>query len=192
MNRKLNQRQKRFVKELIKEGTVLKAGVNAGYSLNYAKSDLKEIQEKPEFKKEYDREIEKVYKEAGITRELLALKTLEGLRATKPITFQGEVISYEPDWFMIQRNVEMAHKNLGDFAPDKLDVWLSKKEASEVFEQRLETLKTVLGPSTSKELSSFSGEDTPEKIEEYDTLTPQAVADPVESVKDLKSIKIEE
>jgi len=193
MPKRLNTRQKLTAKELIKtNGNLSKAMINAGYSNSYANDHPEKLSGNIGFMQQYESNFNKALKKAGIDDETLAKCLQEGLKAERSITFQGEVKKKEPDQFMRQRFLETALKVRGDFAPEKLDLRLGKKEASEVFEQRLETLKTVLTPSTPIELASPGGETTLEKAGEYEESNPQAVAGPTDKVKSLEDSKIEE
>lgn len=138
----LNQRQKQFTSQMVKNGgNKTQALLSAGYSPAYANSDGKQLLLNPTVKQDYERKIIKAYKKAGIDDDMLARITQEGLEANKVFTFQGEVIKPKepvPDHFIRQKFLETAKKVRGDFAPEQHEHSLKRETAEEAFRQRVQ------------------------------------------------------
>jgi len=111
----LNKREKKFVKNYIKEPKVCQAAMDAGYPYpNYGSILLA----KPKIQQAILMELER----QGITDEKVVTKIKEGLEATMPEkrSPKGTVIQNEhPDYYVRSLYLDKVLKIRGDYAPEK-------------------------------------------------------------------------
>ena len=164
----MKDKSKRLTPRLLKTAkllpvckTVKEAGIKAGYSENYAKTNLYKKIDNDSFKDTVQREIEKALVKAGVTEEKRAKVYQEALNATRLRTWQGEVLAEEPDHFIRLKAEELIAKIRGDFAPDKLNVEVGRTQAEKIFQERAERLKAL------KE-GGNSDQDNPPKTEQVE------------------------